>query len=175
MSRSNRSEDRISSLPDPIICHVLSFLPTKPCAATSILSKRWNPLWLSVPALHFDDKTFQNYDSFHHFVSFIFLSRDITLPIQSFNLNCSKVSTCQSHGIIRFVDAAAQRGGIQNLNLEISHMLFFKVNLPTSIFSCKTLIVLNLKGLIVGDLSQLVCRFPSPKNSPSMLYAFQSS
>ncbi|PNX93525.1 F-box/LRR-repeat protein [Trifolium pratense] len=51
MSRSIPTEDRISSLPDPILHHILSFLPTKLAATTSILSKRWNPQWLSVPVL----------------------------------------------------------------------------------------------------------------------------
>jgi len=130
MSRSISSEDRISALPVPIIHHILSFLPNKLSAATSVLSKRWKPLWLSLPTLHFDDKSFPNYDSFFRFVSYVFLSLDTTLPIRSFHLKSSKTSTHHSHDINRFVYAAVQRGGIENLNLELSSMLFVRVNLP---------------------------------------------
>ncbi|XP_039012384.1 FBD-associated F-box protein At5g38590-like [Hibiscus syriacus] len=37
--------DRISSLPDPIICHIMYFLPTKDAVRTSILSHRWRLLF----------------------------------------------------------------------------------------------------------------------------------
>jgi hypothetical protein len=62
---SNVRTDIISELPDPILCHILSFLPTKQAATTSVLSKRWKTLWLSILALDFDDETFKVYDSFH--------------------------------------------------------------------------------------------------------------
>ncbi|XP_055960841.1 F-box/LRR-repeat protein 25-like isoform X2 [Mercurialis annua] len=43
-------EDRISELPDAIIIHILSLLPsTKLCAKTCVLSKRWQHLWTYVP------------------------------------------------------------------------------------------------------------------------------
>ncbi|RHN45863.1 putative F-box domain-containing protein [Medicago truncatula] len=108
MSRSNPKEDRISALPNPIIWHILSFLPTKTAAITSILSKRWNPLWLSVLILHFEDETFQNMESFSHFMSSVFLLRDITLPLRSFHLKCSKASGIQPQDINRFVHAYEQ-------------------------------------------------------------------
>lgn len=43
------STDRISNLPDKLLCHILSFLPSSQIALTSLLSKRWNPLWLAMP------------------------------------------------------------------------------------------------------------------------------
>lgn len=46
-------EDRISELPDAIIFHILSFLPTLSSVLMSVLSKRWRRMWISVPELDF--------------------------------------------------------------------------------------------------------------------------
>ncbi|KAJ4807468.1 F-box/FBD/LRR protein [Rhynchospora pubera] len=46
--------DRISSLPDELLTHILSFVTTKVAVQTSILSKRWRHIWVSVPVLKFE-------------------------------------------------------------------------------------------------------------------------
>jgi len=46
--------DRISNLPDEIICHIGSFLSARESAFTTVLSKRWHNLFTIVPDLHFD-------------------------------------------------------------------------------------------------------------------------
>jgi hypothetical protein len=43
----------LSNLPEEILLHILSFLPTKDVVRTSVLSKRWDYLWASIPNLVF--------------------------------------------------------------------------------------------------------------------------
>ncbi|CAA7031684.1 unnamed protein product [Microthlaspi erraticum] len=45
--------DLISSLPDEILHHIFSFVPTKLAITTSVLSKRWRHLWCETPYLSF--------------------------------------------------------------------------------------------------------------------------
>jgi hypothetical protein len=44
----------LSNLPEAILLHILSLLPTKDAARTSGVSKRWEYLWASMPNLVFD-------------------------------------------------------------------------------------------------------------------------
>ncbi|MED6126923.1 hypothetical protein PIB30_083183 [Stylosanthes scabra] len=49
--------DIISTLPDFLLCHILSFLPDKTTsivATTSLLSRRWRYVWRDLPAFHFE-------------------------------------------------------------------------------------------------------------------------
>ncbi|XP_008227423.1 PREDICTED: F-box/FBD/LRR-repeat protein At5g22700-like isoform X2 [Prunus mume] len=48
--------DRISELPDEILFSIVSLLPLKEAAATSVLSKRWQYVWTSTTTLNFDAK-----------------------------------------------------------------------------------------------------------------------
>ncbi|MCH94299.1 F-box/LRR-repeat protein [Trifolium medium] len=87
---SFRWKDRLGSLPDEVLEHILSYLPTKDAVATSFLSKRWKSqsLWRSQQNLRFDDKTFRQ------FLYSVITNRDNTLPILSFHLNCRRHGFC---------------------------------------------------------------------------------
>ncbi|KAL0378707.1 UNVERIFIED_CONTAM: F-box/LRR-repeat protein [Sesamum radiatum] len=52
-------EDKISSLPEPILHYILSYLPKKDAAKTSALSKTWKATWKSFPILDFNQYSFQ--------------------------------------------------------------------------------------------------------------------
>ncbi|KAJ4849536.1 hypothetical protein Tsubulata_034092, partial [Turnera subulata] len=61
--------DRLSSMPDDILLHILACLKdTKYAVQTSVLSKRWRHLWTSVQDLYFHRKSFGRDSSFHYFV-----------------------------------------------------------------------------------------------------------
>ncbi|CAG7880003.1 unnamed protein product [Brassica rapa] len=63
--------DRICHLPDALLLRILSEVPTaKDVVATMVLSKRWEPLWKSVPKLVYDD-SYQNIDDVGRFSRFV--------------------------------------------------------------------------------------------------------
>ncbi|TXG68694.1 hypothetical protein EZV62_003629 [Acer yangbiense] len=47
--------DRISELPEPILHHILSFLPFKQVALTCVLSKKWEETWKRYPVFKIDE------------------------------------------------------------------------------------------------------------------------
>ncbi|EPS66956.1 hypothetical protein M569_07821 [Genlisea aurea] len=53
MKQEEVGEDRISALPNDILHQILSCLPIKSIAQTSLLSKRWRSLWHTFPDLDF--------------------------------------------------------------------------------------------------------------------------
>jgi hypothetical protein len=56
-----------------------------------------------------------------------------------------------------------QRGGIENLNIKLFGTISLKINLPVSIFSCKTHVVLHLRGVKLNVLSHLIVDLPRLK------------
>ncbi|CAL5396610.1 unnamed protein product [Camellia sinensis] len=86
---SNRTTvvDRMSMLPDSLLIHILSFLPTiEDAIKTHVLSKRWQYLWTSVPSLLFSYPDIGSdiyYNRLVEFATFV----DSTLVLS----NCSKL------------------------------------------------------------------------------------
>ncbi|XP_014517506.1 FBD-associated F-box protein At3g52670 [Vigna radiata var. radiata] len=146
-------DDIISSFPDEILCHILSFLPTKHVVATSVLSKRWKFLWRSLPFFdfHYDgdlfdyDRNNENYSHFLHSVDSFLLSRDKDQPLHRFRLR-SDSTYGHPVSIQRWITAAVSRS-VRHLDLYLD----WGFVLPSVVFSCKTLVVLKLTFIQVEN------------------------
>ncbi|KFK33906.1 hypothetical protein AALP_AA5G076300 [Arabis alpina] len=135
--REDGCVDRLSLLPDPLLCQILLNLPTKDVVKTSLLSTRWRSLYLSVPVLELDDDAFLNDSAFVRFVDrFIGFSPDS--PIVKLKIT----STCDPLAIKTWVDAVVTRK-IQHLEIDYSRREEVRfvnpVAIETLIASCPVL------------------------------------
>ncbi|XP_058760962.1 FBD-associated F-box protein At3g52670-like [Vicia villosa] len=133
--------DNISSLPEVILCHILSFLPTKEAVATSVLSKRWTNLWHSVDTINFTDiqihRSKSNY-TFNESVYSVLVSRDAAAAggshlISSFCLKISYSNHRLAHlslpNIIKWINLVVQRK-LKHLSVDMWNEIENKVNQP---------------------------------------------
>lgn len=152
--------DRISRLPDEILSHILSFLPTNDAVLTSILSNRWRSLWTSVPNLDFDDSLILTYgeDSpktcFMNFVDRVLILRDHSSPVQTFRLDCrlkyspSHINTWICYAILH---------GAREIDLGYVFAAYKFVRLPRSLFTCEKLEVLKLYRYFSIQTPEFIC------------------
>ncbi|XP_023729568.1 F-box/LRR-repeat protein At3g59190 [Lactuca sativa] len=157
--------DVISNLPDCILDHILSFMPTKEVVKTSILSTRWKNLWASAPNIDFDDERLRGKEvdalrlldvtSFVNFVERVLRLRDAS-NMEKFRLSCHvfrdafKIRSWISHAIMQ---------NVQELDL----FLFAEDPsvIPQSMFNSTSLVSLKIR-------MDCVIEFPSDVSFPCL-------
>ena len=169
--------DRISDLPESLLCHILSFLPTKESVATSILSSRWKLHWTLVPKLDLDSEEISASElllddddedeylreseiMFAHVVSSVLAQQECG-ELQTFRLRWQ--FWWDGSNLDAWLRTAAARK-VKELDLHI-FTDGEKLKLPPSFLSCRTLVVLKLSGTIAIDIDtpSLSFNFPSLK------------
>ncbi|XP_057454402.1 F-box/FBD/LRR-repeat protein At5g53840-like [Lotus japonicus] len=160
--------DRINSLSNSILCHILSFLPTKTCVATSLVCRRWRNLWEHVKVLNLCDDAFKAYGNLDLFERFaIFVNGVLALrkcrEIQKLCLKCeySLVDMLSSISITTWVRAAIGPQ-LEELRLDLYPMDGPEFVVPRTLFTCTNLVSLYLCGPInIHNLS--LVQLPSLK------------
>ncbi|XP_074273535.1 F-box protein At4g22280-like isoform X2 [Silene latifolia] len=142
--------DRISSLPDDVLGHILSFLPIRCSVSTSILSTRWRYLFTLTTCLSFDDaqcfghleqnERIEGTRRFKEFVDKVLDLHEIS-PLQKFCLVCQ--GTYDASDFNRWFSSALQKG-VQELHYELANYIDTDF-LPDydGFFMCETLVKLK--------------------------------
>ncbi|XP_052109932.1 F-box/FBD/LRR-repeat protein At4g26340 isoform X3 [Arachis duranensis] len=144
--------DLISNLPDSLLFHILSFLPTRCAMATSVLARRWRHLWKDLLVLDLDNSEESPYylpGGRHRFVAFVdsvFAQR--TAPhVEKLRLTCEipedKRKTLKKW--IRSVVGPHLKELYLNLCLH-RHIECGTVKLPEQVLTSKSLESLVLRG-----------------------------
>ncbi|KAI3875521.1 hypothetical protein MKW92_026802 [Papaver armeniacum] len=153
-------EDRISKLPDSLVHHILSFLPTKTVVSTSILSRRWKNVWVFIPVLDFRNwqpprlksTRYEDYDEeaiiletnkFMDFVDRALVLRSM-LNINKFCLDCE--NGFFDHKRVNAWITTVMKCQVEELILSVS---FSYPNngkmIPDSLFTCESLSTLDFQ------------------------------
>ncbi|GFP88967.1 F-box/LRR-repeat protein at4g14096 [Phtheirospermum japonicum] len=162
--------DRISDLPNEILCHILSFLPTKYAAGTSILSKKWQNLLPLIPnlRLQLDDSLLLHPESppTTHLTSFTKFANNllnVTLldvpSLYSLTLICYRFT--DDHFIANWINAAL-RLNIKRMNILIRRPHHHRFLLNT-LFGCN-LVSLNLLLNFPYHVTEFRFSFPKLKH-----------
>ncbi|KAJ4870740.1 FBD-associated F-box protein [Raphanus sativus] len=145
------NKDMISELPEALLLHILSSVPTRDAIATSVLSKRWRSLWKMVPKLDFESNIEQ--------VSSEDVYRLLLLHkapfLESLHLNIENTSGRLDIGIL--IGIALSRH-VRKLELDLYNDGHKTVRFPSVLCSYNnTLEVLKLMYHVLLDFPSRVC------------------
>ncbi|KAK1372660.1 hypothetical protein POM88_028853 [Heracleum sosnowskyi] len=89
VAKRQEPEDRISKLPDELLCRILSELDSCEAVQTCVLSKRWVNIWTTLPCLNYAPKE-RIGDVYYckHFVKKFLKYRNQQSVITTFNVDC---------------------------------------------------------------------------------------
>ncbi|EOA12673.1 hypothetical protein CARUB_v10027827mg, partial [Capsella rubella] len=152
------NEDRLNELPEDLLVHILSFLPTKSVVATSVLSKRWRHVWKMVQNLKFDS---ENHHTFTEDVYRLLMLHKATF-IETFHLDIKNRDAALDVGILVGIAFARH---VRNLVLDLDYHFYYDdaytsiVKFPSvyCIYDNNTLETLKLKNSLLLDFPYRVC------------------
>lgn len=146
-SAGDDDNDKLGNLPEAVLSHILSLLPTKDAVRTSVLSTKWRYKWVLITNLYFDDsliysnkKRKSRKTMFMNFVERVLLLLGNS-TIQECNLSCSMEEYDHMH-ISTWILAAMRHDA---RNIKITCPLVESLAFPCLTYFCGTISELELQ------------------------------
>lgn len=153
--------DWISKLPDELLCKILSCLSTKNSVRTSVLSRRWRNLWSAVPTLDLKTSKFEDDDDFWDFFDgFMESNKDLDLKRFKLVYNIGE----HTHGdFVSRIDEVVKRKVCHLTILNMGGVEYDFVRMPLSLYSCATLVKLELYSVLFDAPGSALVSLPCVK------------
>ncbi|RLN29619.1 hypothetical protein C2845_PM05G24390 [Panicum miliaceum] len=136
--------DVISSLPDELLHHILSFRTAREAVQTCVLSMRWLHIWKPLRRLNIEGREFTSMMGFMKFMDNLLLCRGY-IPLDSFRWT-SNGRVSLNDDIANLCVSYALSCNVSELGISEHHQL---LNLDHSYFTSAHLRVLNLSGVSI--------------------------
>ncbi|CAA7062011.1 unnamed protein product [Microthlaspi erraticum] len=153
------NEDRLSSLPDSLLCEILLNLKTKDVVRSSVLSRRWGHLWRCVPGLDLScgylwrcelslDLSWGYLCVYNTFVSCVdrFLGFNSDLCIEYLKIE----NHSDNDHVTRWINTVVNRK-VKHLEVKDYHWRISEVHIPSKVYTCGTLVTLKLCDVVLPD------------------------
>ncbi|KAJ8441940.1 hypothetical protein Cgig2_020085 [Carnegiea gigantea] len=152
--------DKISSLPNDVLLHILSFLSIENAVATSALSTRWKHVWTGIRVLDLSSWKCGRYlRPEHGRINY----ENLLLVLDVLDVGCLESVRCHFSrvGSTRPSECLASLMKRSIRKLELVYERVEPVVLPLSLFACEKLVELKLFG-------RFIIRFPGSWHCPNL-------
>ncbi|XP_019097378.1 PREDICTED: F-box/FBD/LRR-repeat protein At5g18770-like [Camelina sativa] len=142
-------EDRISSLPEELLCLILDSLTLKDVVRTSVLSSRWRYFWLRVPRLELNISDFPNYDTCVSFLDKFHNGSNLS----EFNLNVERHVLGFKDSVFEPCLSRVLKHKIQRF--EVVNRMYRIQKIPLTLSVCEALVSIRLHMVRLNDFESL--------------------
>ncbi|KAM3296378.1 hypothetical protein ACQJBY_038615 [Aegilops geniculata] len=141
-----RGADRIGALPDPILQHVLSFLPAQAAVRTCVLARRWRHLWRSTRGLRVVGLDGADaVQGLRKFMDHLLVLRDRAADLDAVEIRFDRFSVADDEAYVNLWTRFAVMSRVRDLTVHIGASSYLDLdNLP---LVSQHLRVMNLDGL----------------------------
>ncbi|CAA7038379.1 unnamed protein product [Microthlaspi erraticum] len=140
--------DRLRNLPECLMLQILLKLGTKDVVKCSVLSSWWRNFWKLVPGLDLDLDDFPDHVAFASFIDRFLLSYNSESRLQHFKFAYEpeeEDDEVDVSRLIRWISTVIDRK-VQDL-----HVSCRAVEIPQTVYTCESLVSLNLRGVILPN------------------------